>query len=191
MKKILLMRHGQTKTNQERRYTWDMQEPLSARGAVEAGALNDRDIFNDIQQVYSTHAVRCIQTAQIVFPNKKISLCDMQEIDFGIFKGKNAQDLQDDKQYRSWVDSGCMADIPKGDSVEQFKQRTCNQFMQLANKFTSECTALVIHGGNIMALMEEYALPKKDFYSYHVKNCGYYLCNWDGLNLHPLEEGGL
>lgn len=34
--------------------------------------------------------------------------------------------------------------------------------------------ALVVHGGTIMNIMEAYALPKKEFYEWHVGNgCGY------------------
>ena len=28
----------------------------------------------------------------------------------------------------------------------------------------------VVHGGVIMAIMEAYAFPKKDFYAYHIEN---------------------
>ena len=34
--------------------------------------------------------------------------------------------------------------------------------------------ALVVHGGTIMNIMENYALPKREFYEWHVGNgCGY------------------
>ena len=34
--------------------------------------------------------------------------------------------------------------------------------------------ALVVHGGTIMNIMEKYALPKKEFYEWHIGNgCGY------------------
>ena len=55
--------------------------------------------------------------------------------------------------------------------------------------------ALVIHGGTIMNIMEKYALPKKEFYEWHVGNgCGYLveldpvLWKKDRRNLRLLEE---
>ncbi len=55
--------------------------------------------------------------------------------------------------------------------------------------------ALVVHGGTIMNIMEQYALPKKEFYEWHVGNgCGYLVeldpVFWkkDRRNLKLLEE---
>ena len=36
--------------------------------------------------------------------------------------------------------------------------------------FDHMLTAFAVHGGVIMAIMEAYARPKKDFYAYHIGN---------------------
>ena len=54
---------------------------------------------------------------------------------------------------------------------------------------------MVVHGGTIMNIMEAYALPKKEFYEWHVDNgCGYLVeldpCLWkkDRRSLHVLDR---
>lgn len=112
----------------------------------------------------------------------------MREIDFGIFKGKNSDELIGDKEYGIWLETGCMGDIPGGDSVLGFKDGCCEIFQNIAEKSQAGITALIIHGGNIMAILERFALPKKDFYSYHIPNCGYFLCRWENGGL-IIEDG--
>lgn len=36
--------------------------------------------------------------------------------------------------------------------------------------------AFVVHGGVIMAIMEAYAHPKKEFYDYHIEDGKFLLC---------------
>ena len=47
----------------------------------------------------------------------------------------------------------------------------------------------VVHGGVIMAIMEAYARPKKDFYAYHIGNGECLACTYDGRVL-TVKGGG-
>jgi alpha-ribazole phosphatase len=51
-------------------------------------------------------------------------------------------------------------------------------------------SALVIHGGNIMAILEKYALPQRDFYAYHIPNGGFILCRYENGALYIERKGG-
>jgi alpha-ribazole phosphatase len=124
-------------------------------------------------------ALRCRQTAEILFPGVPYEICQLTEIDFGIFKGKNAEELLGDGDYERWLETDCMGDIPGGDSVSGYKKYCCDTFKSIAESLGDGTTALVIHGGNIMSIMEGLALPKKDFYAYHIPNCGYVCCRYE------------
>ena len=43
--------------------------------------------------------------------------------------------------------------------------------------------ALVVHGGVIMAICEAYAMPRRDFYSYHLPNGGLLRARYEGGTL--------
>lgn len=189
IKRFLFIRHGKTQSNLERRYTGDLSEPLCDMGIEETKRLRDYSIISEVDWVISGKARRCRQTADILFPNKMAKIVDLVEIDFGIFKGKSADDLKDSKEYQDWVDSYCMADIPQGDSVIEFKEKSCRIFLDILENSKVGTTALVIHGGNIMAIMEEFSLPKKNFYDFHIGNSSYILCEYKEGKLYVLEEG--
>ncbi|MDR2939901.1 MAG: histidine phosphatase family protein, partial [Clostridiales bacterium] len=128
-------------------------------------------------------ALHCRQTAGILFPGLEYSICQLEEIDFGIFGGKNAGGLIGCKEYGAWLDTGCMGDIPGGGSVKQFKDNSCGVFKQILETSSPGVTAIVAHGGNIMAILEKFVLPQKGFFDYRLPNAGFILCR--------LEEGAL
>jgi alpha-ribazole phosphatase len=179
MKRFLLIRHGATLGNLERRYLGDPGEPLCEEGARAIKALRKNGVLPKVSAVYCGPALRCRQTAELLFPGMDCVPCQMAEIDFGVFKGKNAEDLRGDIAYGTWLGSNCTGDIPGGESVTAFKERCCETFLNIAEISGEGITALVIHGGNIMTILERLAQPKQDFYSYHVPNGGYYLCRWE------------
>lgn len=189
VKRFLLIRHGKTQGNLERRYIGDMSEPLCGEGIREAEILARSGLLPPITRLISGSAVRCRQTAKLLFPDMSPKICALAEIDFGVFKGKNADDLTGNKDYETWLGTGCMGDIPGGGSVSAFKERCCETFDQIAKTGADEITALVIHGGNIMAIMEKLALPKRNFYTYQLPNCGFFLCRYESGALHVEREG--
>lgn len=178
-KKFLFIRHGMTQGNIERRYLGDPEEPLCEKGIIKARELMKSGKIPRIDTLLSGPALRCRQTAELLFPNALYTICQMQEVNFGIFKSKNADDLLGNKEYGKWLKSSCMGDIPGGDSVADFKKRCCGSFMDIAKISGNGTTALMIHGGNIMSILEKLALPGQDFYKYHIPNCGFFLCRYE------------
>lgn len=168
--KIIFIRHGQTKGNEEKRYIGKTDESLSQKGIEEI----KKHLYPNADIIYVSPMKRCIETAKIIYPNSKYIICsDFRECDFGIFEGKNYDELKNKPDYQKWLDSMGTMQIPQGESHEQFKTRCCNEFKGIV-KTLNDTAALIVHGGTIMAILEKYAVPKSDFYSYQVKNgCGY------------------
>ena len=187
-RRFFFVRHGKTQSNLEHRYIGGMDEPLCAEGVREARALAMSGLLPPaVDSLVSGGALRCRQTAGILFPGFSPAICPMAEIDFGVFKGKNAADLLGDRGYEQWLETGCMGDIPGGDSVSAFKERCREAFRQIAEEGDAETTALVIHGGNIMAILEHYAAPKRSFFEYSIANCGCILCLYESGALRVCE----
>lgn len=67
--------------------------------------------------------------------------------------------------------------FPEGESKEECAARNLEGFQRAVTTCIRENiseAALVVHGGTIMNIMENYALPKREFYEWHVGNgCGY------------------
>ena len=167
---IFFIRHGATEGNLRRRYIGRTDEPLCEAGIAQVKALQKRGL--SVDEVFVSPLLRTRQTADILFPKMHYTVVDgLIETDFGRFEGKSADKLSGDPAYQAWVDAMCLTPIPEGESVTDFKTRCCEAFAEtIKNVPDGSRVGFVVHGGVIMAIMEAYARPKKDFYAYHIGN---------------------
>lgn len=104
---------------------------------------------------------------------------ELRETDFGAFEYKTYGDLKDNPVYQAWIESGGMLAFPGGESGTDFRQRSRRAFLAClrhARAREIRKAAIVTHGGVIMSVMEAYARPKADFYSWQLQNgCGYHV----------------
>lgn len=158
--KIYLIRHGKTAGNIEKRYIGITDEPLCSEGISELENKN----YPDCELVISSPMKRCVETAEIIYPDKKAIICNaLSECDFGEFEGKNYLELSDDPGYQKWINSGGVLPFPNGEAPSGFKERCIRGFDEMIGKYADKNSiAFVIHGGTIMAIMERYT------------NCGFY-----------------
>lgn len=186
MMKIIFIRHGKTAGNLEKRYIGRTDEPLCETGAAEIRLRN----YPDCEAVISSPMKRCIQTAEMIYPGKNIFVCnDLRECDFGDFEGKNYMELSGNIAYQKWIDSNGKLPFPNGESHEKFTERCTVAFESVMEDFSEYRTiSLVLHGGSIMAILEKYAVPKRGFYDYQVKNgCGF-IMEFDGEKITIIGE---
>lgn len=187
MKNIWLIRHGETPGNRKKRYIGITDEPLTEKGIAQARALN----VGRVDAVYTSPLQRCVQTAQIAFPNVPYILCDgLIECNFGLFEGENADEMAAFAAYRKWVDGGCTGDIPGGESVKAFKERCCAAFTaEIRSSFAAKA-AFVTHGGCIMAILERFE-GNRAFYDYRIGNGEYVQCEMDDVGRLRITGGVL
>lgn len=197
MMKLILMRHGATEGNLQRRYVGcRTDEPLSAEGRMQCARAGVRE---QVERVYVSPMLRARQTAEICFPQAQVQVVPgLQEIDFGVFEGRNALEMEHDEAYRAWVDSGCEASCPGGESHAEYVARsnaalTCVLLEAAQRK--EEQLVVVAHGGTIMAALSTFVqIPDRldtdqadvnTYFSWHVGNCEGYVVDvcLDGANV--------
>lgn len=163
--KIYLLRHGETAWNAQGRYLGRTDLPLAPSGRA---ALGRADFAPE--RVYVSPLRRTAETAEILFPGaEQVVVPDFREMDFGVFEGRSWRDMEDFAPYREWVDGNCRGPIPNGESMERFCARTCAAFGALMDQATEAGEALlaiVAHGGTQMAVLERFALPRRDYFSW-------------------------
>lgn len=189
MTELLMLRHAQTASNLAHRYLGVTDEPLCAQGIEQAKHL----ILPQVQKVFLSPLSRCIQTASLIFPQaEQIPVDGLRECDFGEFEGKNYLELSSDSRYQSWINSGGELPFPGGESRSEFCARTCLAFEEiLPHLMREEQTALIAHGGTLMALLERYGKPSRGYFDWQVKNCSGFLVHLQAgkrMILHVLEE---
>ena len=168
--KVIIIRHGKTQSNIERRYMGCRTDEDLLE--TEESSLQDPGIADDDILIISSPMKRSLQTAHIFFPGKEVLVADdLREMDFGIFEGKNYMDLSGDPDYQAWVDSGCTSRIPGGESMDSFIKRTMTGFREAVRTAIDKRAAtlcIVAHGGSIMSVM--YSLFGGNYYDYYTQN---------------------
>lgn len=184
--KIIFIRHGKTAGNYEKRYIGKTDEPLFDEGIKELSGKK----YPEAEIVITSGMKRCVETAKLIYPNREyITVNGLEECDFGDFEGKNYKELSDNPDYKSWVESGGILPFPNGESPVGFKIRCVAAFDEAVQKFKDKSAiSFVVHGGTIMAVLEKYALPKKDYFDYGVENGGGYITEFDGEVIRITEK---
>ncbi len=165
---VYLIRHGKIRGNVEKRFIGSTDEPLCETGIAELKAFE----YPDCDRVVSSPMLRCIQTAGIIFPDKTPEVYDeLRECDFGIFEGKCHAELDGDPVYMKWIANNGMTAPPGGEDVDGFRERCVRGFLRAVRE-NGDCgtLAVIAHGGTIMSIMEQLAVPHKEFYEYITEN---------------------
>lgn len=185
--KVYLLRHGETEWNVQGRYQGISDIPLSPAGIAAlspAGAA--------VETVAVSPLLRARQTAEILFPGAAQEIePGLQEMCFGVFEARTAQEMEHDPDYRAWVDGGCTGRIPGGESLEAFIQRVCAAFERVMERAAArgrDPLAIVAHGGVLMAIMSQYAEPRRSYFDWRPPNGGGWLLEAEpGPSLRILE----
>ena len=138
--RLYLIRHGITSGNLEGKYIGTTDLPLCEEGEDAISSFAALDVYPKVQKVYSSPLKRCLQTADIIYP-----------------------ELQSDEKYLEWLKGGYDAAPPNGESYGHFTLRCLEGLEEIfkdmmANEVTS--AAVITHSGVIMNLLSGYGLPK-------------------------------
>ena len=174
----ILIRHGKTRGNLEKRYIGcRSDESLCPEGAAEL----EQRVYPSAGQVFASPMRRCLETAEVLYPGLPVQVVpDFRECDFGVFEYKNYTELNGREDYQAWIDSGGELPFPGGESRKEFSARSLSAFRSLPACSENEDCALIVHGGTIMAIMEAMAIPQGNYYDYQIKNGSGYILNEDG-----------
>ncbi|MBS7241219.1 MAG: histidine phosphatase family protein [Treponema sp.] len=169
---IQLIRHGKTKGNLEKRFAGGRtDDSLCTQGKEELNSFVSENIYLNTDEVFSSPMNRCLETAEIIFPEHKARIIEeFRELDFGIFENKNHQELNGNQDYQKWLDSGGKGNIPGGEKMDDFANRTMAGFNKMISSIEGKETKITaaVHGGTIMAIL--FSLNGGNFYDYFCKN---------------------
>ena len=168
--KMYLLRHGKNMGNTQGRYTGKTDEPLIED---ERKRLEQKS-YPQAQAIFVSPLLRCRQTADAIYPGSPVHIMEeLAECDFGSFENKNWKDMTENPKYQEWIDSNGTLPFPDGEDPMEFRKRCCRGFERAVAgclRRNVESAAFVVHGGTIMSILEEYAVPQKGFYDWHVEN---------------------
>ncbi len=168
--RFIMIRHGKTFGNTQKRYIGTTDEDLCDEGYR---ALKER-LYPKAERLYISPMKRCSQSAGAIYPGQKYQCIeDFRETDFGIFENKSAEELSSEPLFQEWIDSNGTMPFPGGESRADFKKRCTLAFEQVIQECIKDkvkTVALIVHGGTIMTILESYGEGVLDFYQYHLAN---------------------
>jgi alpha-ribazole phosphatase len=162
MKKIFLIRHGQTDWNIEMRFQGREDVPLNAEGRRQANLLSCYLEQEKFAAIFTSPLSRAVETAEIIAAKHGLiphPVDGLKEIDFGKWEGLTYDDMDEDgKAHLSrWFLNPDSNPPPGGESFIQFRERICQCYQQIL-KMVPEVEpetniGIVTHAGAIKALV--------------------------------------
>ena len=175
---IQLIRNGLTAGNVGGRYIGHTDEELSTEGIEQIKQMKEDYKYPDVEAVFTSPLKRCTQTAKLIYPNCDPIIIDgFIEYNFGEFEGKSAEELESHPVFPDWLAGKKGVSPPFGESNEDFSQRIAQTMVKVIDGVIQSGitkTAIVTHGGVIMALLAMFGLPEASMHEWLTPGgCGY------------------
>ena len=161
MTTLLLVRHGETDWNAERRWQGHADVPLNDRGREQARVLAEQLAGESIDAIYSSDLSRARDTAEIVGVRLSVPVvvdAALREIDVGPIEGMTAEETGTLDGWHS---------EPK----EAHAERILRAVQRIAERHPDDRVLVVTHGGSMRRVHEHLGLEGGPF-----ENCVVWAC---------------
>jgi broad specificity phosphatase PhoE len=157
MTRVLLIRHGETPWNRDRRWQGHADIPLSAQGVSQATRLAIHLKMDGVvlAAVHSSDLQRARDTARALADALDVPLivdAAWREIAVGQWTGLSREEIRD-RFTHEWTRIAAGEDLPRGggETFAAFSSRIVTALRSLTARHAGETVAVVTHGGVIRA----------------------------------------
>jgi broad specificity phosphatase PhoE len=165
---LILIRHGETDWNLNKRYCGFRDVGLNRKGRAQARLLKKRLAADKvkIEKIYVSDRRRAIETARVLFGRKRLKIVrGLKEMNFGALEGLTHDEAMDNHgtAYTRWIKDPFRYHVPRGEKLNSFRKRASGAFKDIIRKSRGKSVAVVCHGGTISAFLT-YIYKSKDFW---------------------------
>ena len=156
LKRLILVRHGETAGQSSIRYYGVTDVPLSDLGRAQVRAARDRICAETYDSVWASTLCRSWESAQIVAPGHGVHLVsDFREIDFGDWEGLTAEEIAhvDPEGHARWRQEGLSFTFPGGETRADFRARIARG-LDRVRASGAESVLIAVHKGVVRTLLE-------------------------------------
>ncbi len=174
MKRLYLVRHGQTSWNLEGRTQGSKNSDLTRLGIEQAKKLGEYFKNIELDRIYSSPLERAYSTARIIAGIKNLN-CKLDsrlvEMNFGEWEGLTRTKIKEiyPDDFRAWIEKPHLANIPSGESIEAAQKRIV-EFVNDEIIQSDESTTLVVSHGTLIRLFLLAALSMDLEHYYRLKS---------------------
>lgn len=170
---LILLRHGETAWNRERRLMGAADVPLSEAGRLQCARVGEVLAGFGIHRIRASPLSRATESARIVAE----AICapiesdeGLVEVRFGDWQGRTYEEIAADPRYERYVQDPVGQPTPGGETVVDVQRRG---LVSLAAAKPGECVLFVTHGDLIRSVLCRFlAIPLAEFRRLRIDNCG-------------------
>jgi broad specificity phosphatase PhoE len=154
---VVLVRHGETDWNRERRFQGHADVPLNDAGVAQAHELAERLDGERFAAVYTSPLVRAAQTAAIVAARQGLAPQEdaaLKEVDLGSWTGLTVSEVEArfPEGFALWAERRATG-WEGGETYDELAARVVPGVQVLADRHRGGKVLVVTHGGPMRALL--------------------------------------
>ncbi len=157
MVKILLIRHGQSLSNDSGTLTGHADSPLSELGLKQAEIVSDYVYKNyKVDAIYSSDLTRAVKTIESLAKLTGLNVnetSNLRELSCGEWEGEKISVLNNNPLYVKWRDYDLTVKIPGGESFLELQERAINTLNKIVSENDGKTVVVATHGGVIRMLL--------------------------------------
>jgi len=158
MPRLLLVRHGRTQWNAERRYQGQTDVPLDAIGRAQVRALGERLADETLDAVFASTLGRAQSTAAAIMARHDLPIQPeprLLEINVGAWEGLKQAEIEAryPEELAVWQEDPVRHGPPGGESVGDLVARIQPLMNELVQRPDDETVLLASHGGTLSTLL--------------------------------------
>lgn len=174
MLEILLIRHGQTDWNVEKRIMGDQPIALNKTGLSQAQSLADYLKTHTLDKIYTSPHLRALQTAQKIAQDRNLDLIEehsLREIEHGEWVGKTFAEIRALPSYVPYYTEPHRSMGSTGESLEEVRKRGVAFIEKLRRENIKGRYALVSHADWIKCVLLHYMkMPLTQLSQFRIDN---------------------
>jgi broad specificity phosphatase PhoE len=178
---LILVRHGETDWNRDRRWQGHADAPLNDLGREQARTLADELAGEDVAAVYASDLSRARETAEIVAARlgREVAVdARLREVHVGSWSGLTMAEIEarypDD--VARWRGGDADHAFGDGETYASMGERVVAALEEIAARHAGEQVVVVLHGGPIRSVLAHAAgitYEQQRRRREHLANCGF------------------
>lgn len=165
---LILMRHGETAWNRERRIMGDLDIALTDEGRVQCEGAAGLLAGYGVTRIVSSPLQRASESAAIVSSRFGIAVESderLVEVRFGQWQGLTYEQVAADPRYQGFADDPVSNPTPGGETIHDVQVRGLEGLgAAMGTARDGDCTLFVTHGDIIRALLCHFLATPLDHY---------------------------
>jgi len=159
---FIIIRHGYSQFNKEKRFTGQLNIPLDEIGISQAEATAKYVLENfNIDAIYSSDLNRAYNTAKPIADALKLPIItqkNLREINLGYWQGKTPVQVQEEfpETYKIHTETPGLTIFDGGESYMEARKRAAKAISEIAEENDGKTVVVAAHGGIIRSLLWEW-----------------------------------